>query len=53
MCSYNKRQSAVFVVSSYVDLIDVVNDTYACENDHVLNDLIKTELGFRGCKCPC
>ncbi|EIN07941.1 glycoside hydrolase family 3 protein [Punctularia strigosozonata HHB-11173 SS5] len=25
-----------------------INGTYACENDHILNDLIKTELGFRG-----
>jgi beta-glucosidase len=27
----------------------VVNDTYACENDHTLNGLLKTELGFEGC----
>jgi len=27
----------------------VVNDTYACDNDKVLNGLLKTELGFEGC----
>jgi hypothetical protein len=27
----------------------VVNDTYACENDKILNGLLKTELGFEGC----
>jgi len=27
----------------------VVNDTYACDNDKVLNGVLKTELGFEGC----
>ncbi|KAH9948434.1 hypothetical protein B0H21DRAFT_821095 [Amylocystis lapponica] len=26
----------------------LINDTYACENDHMLNVLLKGELGFRG-----
>ena len=30
----------------------VVNDTYACDNDRVLNGLLKTELGFEGCVPP-
>ncbi|KAH8594126.1 glycosyl hydrolase family 3 N terminal domain-containing protein [Bisporella sp. PMI_857] len=25
-----------------------VNETYACENSHLLNDILKTELGFKG-----
>jgi hypothetical protein len=30
--------------------LDLVNDTYACENDKVLNDIVKREYGFRGCE---
>jgi len=30
----------------------VVNDTYACDNDKILNGLLKTELGFEGCEPP-
>ena len=26
----------------------MINDTYACENDRTLNQLLKQELGFRG-----
>ena len=26
----------------------MINDTYACENDRTLNQLLKSELGFRG-----
>lgn len=29
-------------------LSDLVNDTYACENDRTMNQLLKGELGFRG-----
>jgi len=25
-----------------------VNETYACEDSHTLNDILKTELGFKG-----
>lgn len=28
---------------------DLVNDTYACENDKMLNDILKREFGFQGC----
>lgn len=27
-----------------------VNGTWACENDNALNDLLKHQMGFRGCK---
>lgn len=26
----------------------MINDTYSCENDRTLNQLLKGELGFRG-----
>ena len=29
---------------------DLLNGTYACENDKVMNDIIKREMGFQGCK---
>ncbi|CAE6422317.1 unnamed protein product [Rhizoctonia solani] len=28
-----------------------VNGTYACENSHILNTILKSELGFQGCRC--
>ena len=27
---------------------DLVNDTFACENDRTLNQILKGELGFQG-----
>lgn len=27
---------------------DLINDTYACENDKMLNDVLKREFGFQG-----
>ncbi|EIN08281.1 glycoside hydrolase family 3 protein [Punctularia strigosozonata HHB-11173 SS5] len=35
-------------VASAMCSYNQINGTYACENDHILNDLLKTELGFRG-----
>lgn len=29
---------------------DQINETYACENDRTLNQILKGELGFRGCE---
>lgn len=37
-------------VTSIMCSYNQVNETYSCENDHVLNDLLKTELGFQGCE---
>ena len=28
--------------------LDLINDTYACENDKMLNDILKREYGFQG-----
>lgn len=33
---------------SHSSTTDLVNDTYACENDKMLNDVLKRELGFQG-----
>ncbi|KAH9936901.1 beta-glucosidase [Amylocystis lapponica] len=35
-------------VASVMCSYNLINDTYACENDHTLNVLLKGELGFRG-----
>jgi len=29
-------------------LKDLINQTYACENDKTINDILKREFGFRG-----
>jgi len=31
-------------------LKDLLNGTYACDNDKVMNNIVKREYGFRGCK---
>lgn len=28
--------------------VDIINETYACENDKLLNDVLKREVGFQG-----
>lgn len=35
-------------VASVMCSYNLVNGTYACENDHILNTLLKEELGFKG-----
>jgi beta-glucosidase-like glycosyl hydrolase len=30
--------------------LDLVNDTYACNNNKTLNDMMKREFGFQGCE---
>ena len=30
--------------------VDLLNGTYACENDKLMNDIIKREFGFQGCE---
>ena len=32
-------------------LQDLINNTYACENDKLLNDVLKGEYGFQGREC--
>lgn len=49
MCSY----SAYPVFNSRVALtvpLDQINETYACQNDRMMNQILKGEFGFRGCK---
>lgn len=48
MCSYSTHifsPSSIFLLSWSADL---VNDTYACENDKTLNDILKREYAFQG-----
>ena len=33
-----------------IRVLDLVNGTYACENDKILNDVLKREFGFQGCE---
>jgi beta-glucosidase-like glycosyl hydrolase len=28
--------------------LDLINNTYACENDKLMNDVLKREFGFQG-----
>jgi hypothetical protein len=52
MCSYSKSFcSNVRRHKAYVSFLtaDLINGTYACENDKIMNDLVKRELGFQGC----
>jgi beta-glucosidase-like glycosyl hydrolase len=50
MCSYSECSCSV---RSYVlnEPIDLINNTYACENEKMLNDVMKREYGFQGCEC--
>ena len=48
MCSYS---TPVYLVNHYLGLmngLDLVNDTFACENDRTINQILKGENGFRG-----
>ncbi len=36
------------MVHLLISLIDLVNDTYACENNKTLNDILKREYAFQG-----
>lgn len=50
MCSYSPYCiPGLSLQALTLKLSDLVNDTYACENDHTLNELLKKELGFQGC----
>lgn len=40
-------------VASVMCSYNQINGTHACENDKLLNGLLKHELGFRGCECLC
>ncbi|KAL0957550.1 hypothetical protein HGRIS_001337 [Hohenbuehelia grisea] len=42
-------RSVMAGVASIMCSYNQINGTYACENDKMLNDVLKTELGFQGC----
>lgn len=53
MCSYST--SIAFILSHrtmlssfHAPLSDLVNDTFACENNKTLNGMLKSEFGFQG-----
>jgi beta-glucosidase-like glycosyl hydrolase len=41
-------RSVMAGVTSVMCSYNLVNGTYACENDHTINDILKNELGFQG-----
>ena len=41
-------RSVMAGVTSVMCSYNLVNGTYACENDHTLNQILKNELGFQG-----
>ena len=50
MCSYSTSYHALvfFVCPELMGTSDLINDTYACDNDKMLNDVLKREFGFQG-----
>lgn len=49
MCSYSKSATLYFT-SCLIVIPDLINGTFACENDKIMNDIVKAEYGFRGCE---
>lgn len=48
LCAVTVR-FVVGLLRKYLSLFtDLINDTYACENDKMLNDVLKREYGFQG-----
>ena len=47
MCSYSKRPISIVLLTTNANA-DLINDTYACDNDKMLNDVLKREYGFQG-----
>lgn len=49
MCSYSTcNVSSSNAIPTPILTTDLINDTYACENDKTLNDILKREFGFQG-----
>ena len=49
MCSYSKLSSRdVFYIHTLILNIDLINGTYGCENDRLMNGILKNEYGFQG-----
>ena len=59
MCSYSPYSFAASRPHSHgtdlqnFEFVDQINETYACENDRTLNQILKGEVGFRGRQYPC
>lgn len=52
MCSYSPCPSSLalsFLFDAYLE--DLINETFACENDRTMNQILKGEFGFQGCTC--
>ena len=41
-------RSVMAGLASVMCSYNLINGTYACENDHTMNDILKNELGFQG-----
>ena len=55
MCSYSTLSYRFSLCdSSFPYLhhfpVDLINGTYACENDKLMNDIVKREFAFQGCE---
>ena len=48
MCSYSKSMILLAVEHFLTLNADLINDTYACQNDKMIDDVLKREFGFRG-----
>ena len=42
------RTTRIRAHTSHCVTTDAINDTYACENDKMMNDVLKREFGFQG-----
>jgi len=51
MCGYNQVNAAhnYFPKSEkHINLLPQINNSIACQNSHILNGILKDELGFQG-----
>ena len=47
MCSVSQTTNSLYIFLTYLQY-QQVNNSYACQNSHTLNYLLKNELGFQG-----
>jgi len=49
MCSYSECSVGISAGRNVlIFLQDLINNTYACENEKLMNDVLKREFGFQG-----
>ena len=49
LCSYSEHWPRIHSAYNLIKLLaDIINETYSCENDKLINDLLKREYGFQG-----